>query len=35
MGRLVSENKCFWLFSCGLGNNWLLAFGSWLLAVGF
>ena len=28
MGRLVSENKCFWLFSGGLGQ---LAIGYWLL----
>ncbi len=31
MGRLVSENKCFWLFSGGLGQ---LAIGYWLLAIG-
>ncbi len=30
MGRLVSENKCFWLFSGGLGQ---LANGYWLKCI--
>ena len=34
MGRLVSENKCFWLFRSGWVeiDGWLGAVGFWLLA---